>query len=124
MLLLLLLAGSETSTVKFDRYDTETGVDSDRIVADCDKIFVTWEEPADPNMDLIYEATVDVRSIGETKDVVMLTRPKPDWELAENGIDQEEYVLNLNNAEGDNQPTAWAHTRDALEGKLAALAPA
>ena len=62
---------------------------------------------------------------GGKKVVIHMINPEPaadDWH--EEGI-----ILNLNarlRANGmpvaENQPTAWAHTRDALEEKLTAIA--
>ena len=95
------------------------------MIADGDIIFVTYEEPGDPDEEEIHSCEVSVRDFNGQKDLVYLTNPDPVWEL-DDDQKPEEYVLNLNArtaAQKESNPT-WAHTRGALDMQLIALAAA
>ena len=72
--------GSNTFASDFDgKYNTERNIPAYRIVGDGDTLFVTWEEPADPDPEGIFEAIASVRDVAFSnrvdKDVVFVTNP-------------------------------------------------
>ena len=98
-------------------------VPADHIVADGDVLFITYEEAADPDPDLIFQCEVSLRDDGTEKDVVCLVNPQPQWEVDELGV-VKEYTLLLNprtQRQREAQPH-FAHSREALDEKLAAVA--
>jgi hypothetical protein len=93
-----------------------------RLVADGDTLHVTYEEAADPDPAYIYTCEVSIRDLGAQKDVVYLAKPQPAWETSSDGQPLE-YVLQLNartTAQRNINPV-YAHSREALEEKLATL---
>ena len=83
--------------------------------------------------DEVYMCEVSIRDVASSRashrasDVVYLTKPIPVWELdpeSPDGLSPMEYVLNLNAhtlLQRTSAPSAWAHTRDALQEQVAGM---
>lgn len=115
--------GTGKYKMNHDNYATVHQVPADHIVADGDVLFITYEEAADPDPDLIFQCEVSLRDDGTEKDVVCLVNPQPQWEVDELGV-VKEYTLLLNprtQRQREAQPH-FAHSREALDEKLAAVA--
>jgi hypothetical protein len=116
--------GSGNFKMQYDGpYQTELNIPPHRLVADTDSLHVTWESPEDPDAELVFKCEVSIRDFNGEKDVVFLVNPHPTWEVDEATGDALEYTLMLNPRtarQRENQPQ-WAHSREALIEKLAAL---
>jgi hypothetical protein len=142
--------GTGHFTAKFDNHQppSESGISPQRIVADGDKLFVTWEDAADymevrisfalsPFLavacrgcsfvpDAVSSCAPQESIIEATVDVrdqvvLHLVNPSPQADAWEG----ESFILNLNHTRRSRwsaQPTAWAHSVPALKARLDAMA--
>ena len=116
--------GTQLFTMKYDHYPIERNVPAHRLVADMDELHVTYEEVIDPDPAYIYTCEVSIRDLGRQKDIVYLTKPQPEWETDDDSGEAMEYVLQLNARTATQRQAnpVYAHSREALVEKLAALA--
>ena len=88
-----------------------------------DILFVTYDEVEDVDPERIFRCEVSIRVVRQ-KDVIFIINSEPEWERDDAG-ELEEFIVNLNAhtpQQREGQPSAWAHSRTALEEKCAALA--
>jgi len=115
--------GVGTFKMNHDNYAAVEHVPAHQIVADGDILFVTYDEVEDVDPERIFRCEVSIRDVRQ-KDVIFIINPEPEWERDDAG-ELEEFIVNLNARtpqQREGQPSAWAHSRTALEEKCAALA--